>query len=64
MSSFDPENPSAADLDKLIRLEMYLRGMADSRPEIKTNSEFKGMSTGQLLELRDKLADGESNNKE
>jgi len=47
------KNP-AADLDKMIRLELLLRGEADSRQETKETG-LKDVSTEELLKMRNKL---------
>jgi len=44
----------AADLDKMIRLELLLRGEADSRPELVDN-RLKDISTETLLIMQRKL---------
>lgn len=46
-------NP-VADLDKMIRLELLLRGEADSRTE-NVNTELQNMSTEELLKLKEKI---------
>lgn len=42
------------DLDKAIRLELLLRGEADSKTEV-VSAELKAMSTEELLEMRKNL---------
>ncbi len=47
------------DLDKAIRLELLLRGEADSRMELK-DDKFKNISTKQLLKLRKDLENADT----
>ena len=46
--------PKFIDLDKLIRLELLLRGQADARMEV-IDKNLMDMSTEQLLRLREEL---------
>lgn len=45
---------TGADLDRYIRLELFLRGEADSRPEF-VNKELQQLSTEKLLEMKERL---------